>query len=68
MYAQNEAIAHGTGTCMKCGRGVHRILVGDRSVGGHREWRVVDPHPSGNGWLPHKCPTKPDPTPARKAA
>lgn len=68
MYTKSEAISHGTGTCMHCGRGVHRILVGDRNRGGHREWRVVDWHEARQGWLPHTCPSKPDPEPARKAA
>lgn len=68
MYAKHEAIDHGKGRCDKCGRNVERILIGDRRLGGNREWRVVDPLPSGNGWLPHTCPTKPEAGTMRRAA
>lgn len=69
MYTKSEALSHGTGICMQCGRDVDRILIGDSKPGGVREWRVVDWYEPRKCWLPHQCPKKPDPEPAaRKAA
>lgn len=64
MYKQSDVLATGSGTCTKCRRLVARILVGDKSPGGHREWRAVDP--ARGGWLPHQCPSGSEPM--RKAA